>query len=86
MAEIVTYWLETRNPEDFKKIVDFGIEVNQRHSLKDLGVELKPNEDTGDGFYGRYFDVGENYLLWEDSSCYTKHLDIFELTAEIVRE
>lgn len=86
MAEIVTYWLETRNPEDFKKIVEFGIEATKRHSLKDLGVWLKPNEDTGDGFYGRYFDVRENDLLWEDSSCYTKHLDIFELTAEIVRE
>ena len=84
MGVVVSSMLKTKEPEDLKRAADYIIEQTRVQSLKDVGTEWLPNQDKEWG--GQGFDIDEEGALWQDSSHYSKHLNIEELTSNIARQ
>ena len=84
MGVVVWSMLKTKEPEDLKRTADYIIEQTRVQSLKDVGTEWLPNRDKEWGEQG--FNIDEEGALWQDSSYYSKHLNIEELTSNIARQ
>ena len=87
--------LYTRYPEDIKKVVDCAIEITKAQSLKDTGVELLPfpksiqSALTDVEYVSQRFYLPETdlpFLTWIDSKYVPKHLNLKELTTNIVKQ
>ena len=81
---IETNILKTRNPKDFKKIINYAIEQTKVQSLKDIGVELLPNDDKEWG--EQRFNIGDDLLAWDDCSYAKSHLNTNELATDIAKK
>jgi hypothetical protein len=81
---IETNILKTRNPKDFKKIINYAIEQTKVQSLKDIGVELLPNDDKEWG--EQRFYIAEGLLAWDDCSYAKSHLNTNELATDIAKK
>ena len=86
--------LYTRYPEDIKKVVDCAIEITKAQSLKDTGVELLPfpksiqSALTDEEYDSQRFYLPETdrpFLTWVDCKYVPKHLNLKELTTNIVK-
>ena len=84
MGVVVWSMLKTKEPEDLKRAADYIIEQTRVQSLKDVGTEWLPNQDKEWGEQG--FNIDEEGALWQDSSYYSKHLNIEELATNIARQ
>ena len=81
MGVVVSSMLKPKKPEDLKRVADYIIEQTRVQSLKDIGSEWPLNQDVGWGNQGLI--INENGAIWQDSSYYSKHLNIEELASNI---
>ena len=86
--------LYTRNPEDIKEVTPYAIEATKAQSLRDVGVELLPFEEhegslTEEEYYSLRFHLPTDdclFLTWADSRYEKKHLHVWELMTNIVKQ
>lgn len=86
MAKTRLFILKTKKAEDIKKVEGVAIEVTKEQSIKELGVEMLPNQDENNDFYSRGFYIKGDCIYWKDTSRYETHMDIDVLTSKIIKQ